>query len=48
MRRSILLVSLLLIAFVIFSCTQKEPVAPELTQSEEGFTLAKESGDRTT
>ncbi len=45
MRRSILLVSLLLIAFVIFSCTNEEPVAPELTQSEEGLTLAKQSGD---
>ncbi len=42
MRNSILLISLLLITLVIFSCGKQEPLAPELTQSEEIAVLAKE------
>ena len=46
MRKNFLLISLLLVAFVMFSCTQKEPVAPEVTQNEEIASLAKE-GNKT-
>ena len=41
-KMHILLISLLLITFVIFSCGKQEPTAPELTQNQEVATLAKE------
>ena len=44
MRKSVLLVLLLLVAFVIFSCGKQEPIAPEVTQSEQTTVLAKRGG----
>lgn len=43
MRRSILLVSLLLLVFVIFSCTKQEPVAPESAKIPTGGSLSKKA-----
>ena len=45
LNKVILIVSLLLMALVIFSCTNEEPVAPEVTQSEQAV-LAKEGDPR--
>ncbi len=42
--KNLLMVLLLLIVFVIFSCGKKEPVGPELTKSEETVVLAKKGG----
>ena len=41
-KKNILAISLLLIVFMIFACGKEEPVAPQLTESEEIAVLAKQ------
>jgi hypothetical protein len=45
MKRSIFFVSLVMVVLLAFACGKKEPVTPELTQSQQKSSLAKESGD---
>lgn len=44
MRSKIGILLILFLALLIFSCGKEEPVAPELSQSQPGSTLAKQGG----
>lgn len=44
MKRNIFLLSLLMVAFIFVTCEKQEPVAPELSLSQEVATLAKGGG----
>jgi hypothetical protein len=45
MKRSKFFVSLVMVVLLALACGKKEPVAPELSQSQQKSSLAKESGD---